>query len=208
MVHLTEDGDRQQSLWREPFDDRLVKTGVPEQVTDNDIAWRPIGESAVEIQHVEPAAVADPTTLRPVTGETHRYRRNVNSIDREPSRGEPDSRRTTSARDIDRVSRFREQMLVGGEHSWRTESAMGREALAGVLRIPVHAILLGHSPNLEADPGLSRRRGVPTPPGSYPDNQGDPCAGKKFACEGRTLRVGLRPPPYHLGKVGDPKQDQ
>jgi hypothetical protein len=40
---------------------------------------------------------------------------------------------------------------------------LGREPLAGVLLIPVHAILLGHSSNLEADPGLLLSGGVPTP---------------------------------------------
>ncbi len=163
MVHLTEDSHCQQSPGREPFDDCLVKTGVSEQVTDDDIDWRAIGESDVEIHHIEPTAVADPSTLCQVTGETHRYRRNVNSMDREPSRCEPDSRHTTSAREVDPMSRSREQMLVHGEHSWRTSSALGREPLMGVLLIPVHAILLGHSSNLEAEPGLLLCRGVPTP---------------------------------------------
>ena len=154
MVHLTEDSYCQQPPGGEPFDDGLVKTGVPEQVTDNDIAWRSVRESHVEIQHIEPTAVADPTTLCQVTGETYRYRRNVHSKDREPSCGEPDGRHTTSAREVDPVSRFREQMLVRCEHRWRTRSAVGRESLAGVLLIPVHAILCGHLSNLEADPGL------------------------------------------------------
>ena len=154
MVHFTEDSHCQQSTGCEPLDDRLVKTGVPEQVTDDDIAWGPIGESDVEIQHVEPTAVADPTTLSHVTGELHCNRRNVHSMDREPSCCEPDSRHTASAREVDPVSRFREQILVRGEHRWRTSSAVGRVSFAGILLIPVHAILLGHSSNLEADPTL------------------------------------------------------
>jgi len=152
VVHFTENSHCQQSPGRKPFDDRLVKTGVPEQVTDDDIDRRPIRESEVEIQHIEPTVVADPATLCQVTGETHGHWRNVNTMDREPSRGEPDGRHSTSAREIDPMSRCREQMLVRGEHSWRARGNMRRGSLAGILLIPVPAIVLGHSPNLEADP--------------------------------------------------------
>jgi hypothetical protein len=154
VVHFTEDSHCEQSSRRQPSDESIVKTGVPETVTDNDIGGRPIRESDVEIKNIKRATLADPTTLCQVTGETHRYRRNINSVDREPSVCEPDSRHTTTAGEVDPVSQFREQMLVRGEHCRRTRSAMRRESVAGVLLIPVHTILLGHSSNLEAEPGL------------------------------------------------------
>jgi hypothetical protein len=57
VVHLAEDRHCQQSPGRETFDDRLIETSVPEQVTDNDIDWRPTGEADVEIDDIKPTAI-------------------------------------------------------------------------------------------------------------------------------------------------------
>jgi hypothetical protein len=164
VIHLTEDRYCEQAPGGEPLDDSAVKAGVPEHVTDDDIAWRPIRESAVEIQHVEPAAVADSIALCQVASEANRHGRNVDSVNREPSRCEPDGRQATSACEIDGLSGMWEQMLVRGEHTRRTRSVIGGESFLGVLLVPVQAIILGHSANLEVDPVPLLSGDLPTTP--------------------------------------------
>jgi hypothetical protein len=144
VVHLTEDSYCQHSARHKTFDDCLIKTSVPEQVTDDDIDRRPFGETGIEIQDLEPTAIADPITRRQVTGEAHRHSRDVDSVHGETPYSEPDGCQSSSTCKVDRMTTRRNQVFVRGKESWRTGSAIGPEPLEGVFLIPMQTILFGH----------------------------------------------------------------
>jgi hypothetical protein len=163
LVHLAEDSDRQQSARRKTFYDGLIKTSIPEEVADDDIDWRPFGETGVEIHDFESTAVVHPVTGRQVTGESYCDGRDVDSIDSESSYGEPNGCESSSTRKIDCMTTCRKQVLDRGKQSWRTEDRPATKSLDGVLLIPTKTILFGHSFNPRSRLNGPPRRGIPTP---------------------------------------------
>jgi hypothetical protein len=132
-----------------PFDDLLVEPGIPEEIAQDDIDRRPVGEAAVKIDNVEPAAVTNTAQFRQFAGKADRDRGHVDSPDLQPALRQPHGTASSSARELQGLSIGRKQVLVRTEQIRDFDADRSRSD-PGVPCIPMDAVPLGHIPTIRA----------------------------------------------------------
>jgi hypothetical protein len=167
-IHRAQSGDGQQTAWSEAFDNLLVKPGISEEIAQDDIDGRTIRESAVEIDHVEPAAISDTALFRQCPGEANGDLGHVDSPDLQPPPGQPHRGASAAARQLQGLASRWKQVLVRSKER-RTIHIDRSRSDAGVPLVPMDAVRFGHDPN---DTRRRCRSGKMSTPRGTPSNGG------------------------------------
>jgi hypothetical protein len=154
---LALDRNRQQPFGGEAFDHGAVEPAIPEDVgemAEDQIDERTFRKPAVEVHHIEAAAVGDAGKRCQPTGEIDGHRGDVDGPDLHPPISEPHRLSATTARQLQRVAFGGKEILERREYR-RRERADRCHTRCGVALIPVSTVLLAHGRNattLQATP--------------------------------------------------------